>query len=182
VTTTPADKTGLRTRFASRWIDDWDPEDEGFWDRTGAKIANRNLWFSILSEHIGFSIWTMWSVLVLFMGPEYGIDAAGKFFLVAVPTLVGAVLRLPYTFAVARFGGRNWTIVSASLLLIPAILAAVVMQPGTPYWVFVAVAAVGGLGGATSPPRWPTSTPSSPNGRRDSRWGSTPVAATSASR
>ena len=48
---------------------------------------------------------------------------------------------------VARFGGRNWTIVSASLLLIPAILAAVVMQPGTPYWVFVAVAAVGGLGG-----------------------------------
>jgi MFS transporter, NNP family, nitrate/nitrite transporter len=31
---------------------------------------------------------------------------------VAVPTLVGAVLRLPYTFAVAMFGGRNWTIVS----------------------------------------------------------------------
>ena len=89
----------------------------------------------------------MWSVLVLFMGPEYGVDAAAKFFLVAVPTLVGAVLRLPYTFAVARFGGRNWTIISASLLLIPAVLAAIVIQPGTPYWVFVAVAAVGGLGG-----------------------------------
>ena len=52
------------------------------------------------------------------MGPEYGIDAAGKFFLVSVPTLVGAVLRLPYTFAVAKFGGRNWTIVSAALLII----------------------------------------------------------------
>ena len=73
----------------------------------------------MLSEHIGFSVWTLWSVMVLFMGPEYGIDAAGKFFLVAVPTLVGAVLRLPYTFAVARFGGRNWTIVSAALLLVP---------------------------------------------------------------
>jgi MFS transporter, NNP family, nitrate/nitrite transporter len=133
--------------LAGRWIDHWDPEDAGFWERTGARVANRNLWFSIFSEHIGFSIWTMWSVLVLFMGPEYGIDAAGKFFLVAVPTLVGAFLRLPYTFAVARFGGRNWTIVSALLLLVPAVLAAVVMQPGTPYWVFIAVAAVGGVGG-----------------------------------
>jgi NNP family nitrate/nitrite transporter-like MFS transporter len=147
VTTTAAEKTGLRSRFAGRWIDEWNPENEDFWNRTGARIANRNLWYSILSEHIGFSIWTMWSVLVLFMGPEYGIDAASKFVLVAVPTLVGAVLRLPYTFAVARFGGRNWTIVSASLLLIPAILAAIVIQPGTPFWVFVLVAAVGGLGG-----------------------------------
>ncbi|WP_226370146.1 nitrate/nitrite transporter [Pseudonocardia oceani] len=147
MTTTDQEQPPARSALAGRWIDHWDPEDPSFWQRTGARVANRNLWFSILSEHIGFSIWTMWSVLVLFMGPEYGIDAAGKFFLVAVPTLVGAVLRLPYTFAVARFGGRNWTIVSALLLLIPTILAAVVMQPGTPYGVFIAVAAVGGLGG-----------------------------------
>ncbi|MEU5245145.1 DUF3052 family protein, partial [Streptomyces asoensis] len=32
-----------------------------------------DLLFSVLSEHIGFSIWTLWSVLVLFMGPEYGL-------------------------------------------------------------------------------------------------------------
>jgi MFS transporter, NNP family, nitrate/nitrite transporter len=147
VTTTAPDAPPARSLLRGHWIDHWDPEDGGFWERTGAKVANRNLWFSILSEHIGFSIWTMWSVLVLFMGPEYGIDAAGKFFLVAVPTLVGSILRLPYTMAPARFGGRNWTIVSAALLLIPTILAAIVMQPGTPYWVFVLVAAVGGLGG-----------------------------------
>jgi NNP family nitrate/nitrite transporter-like MFS transporter len=136
-----------RSPLKANWIDDWNPEDEGFWERTGAKIANRNLWFSILSEHIGFSIWTMWSVLVLFMGPEYHIDAAGKFLLVSIPTLVGAILRLPYTFAVARFGGRNWTIVSAALLLIPTILAAIVMHPGTSFATFLIVAAVGGLGG-----------------------------------
>jgi NNP family nitrate/nitrite transporter-like MFS transporter len=147
VTTTAPEDARPRSPLAGRWIDHWDPEDAGFWQRTGARVANRNLWFSILSEHIGFSVWTMWSVLVLFMGPEYGIDPAGKFFLVAVPTLVGAVLRLPYTFAVARFGGRNWTIVSALLLLVPTILAAIVLQPGTPYGVFIAVAAVGGLGG-----------------------------------
>ena len=136
-----------RSPLKANWIDDWNPEDEGFWARTGAKIANRNLWFSILSEHIGFSIWTMWSVLVLFMGPEYHIDAAGKFLLVSVPTLVGSILRLPYTFAVARFGGRNWTIVSAALLLIPTILAAIVMHPGTSFTTFLVVAAIGGLGG-----------------------------------
>ncbi|MFC5062045.1 nitrate/nitrite transporter [Actinomycetospora atypica] len=130
-----------------RWIDDWRPEDESFWRATGKRIANRNLWFSVFSEHIGFSIWTLWSVLVLFMGPAYGIDTAGKFFLVAVPTLVGSVLRLPYTMAVAVFGGRNWSIIAASLLLIPTILAAFVMQPGTSYTTFMIVAAFAGVGG-----------------------------------
>ena len=105
-----------------RWIDDWRPEDPAFWDGGGRAIARRNLLFSIFSEHIGFSVWTLWSVLVLFLGPAYGVDPAGKFLLTAVPALVGAVLRIPYTFAVARFGGRNWTIVSAGLLLIPAVL------------------------------------------------------------
>ena len=139
--------TARGSLLAGRWIDQWEPEDESFWQRTGRKIANRNLLFSVLSEHIGFSVWTLWSVLVLFMGPEYGIDAAGKFFLVSVPTLVGAVLRLPYTFAVAKFGGRNWTIVSAALLLIPTILAAIVMHPGTSYTTFMVVACFAGLGG-----------------------------------
>ncbi|MBC3190241.1 NarK/NasA family nitrate transporter [Pseudonocardia sp. C8] len=134
-------------RSGGRWIEHWDPEDDGFWERTGRRIANRNLWQSIFSEHIGFSVWTMWSVLVLFMGPEYGIDAAQKFFLVAVPTLVGAVLRLPYTFAVARFGGRNWTVFSAALLIVPLALALVVMEPGVSYATLLAVGAVAGVGG-----------------------------------
>ena len=140
-------ETARRSLVTGRWIDHWEPEDEAFWQATGKKVANRNLLFSVLSEHIGFSVWTLWSVLVLFMGPDYHIDAAGKFFLVSVPTLVGAVLRLPYTFAVARFGGRNWTIVSAALLLVPTILAAIVMHPGTSYTTFMVVACFAGVGG-----------------------------------
>ena len=46
-------------------IDDWRPEDPAFWRERGAAVARRNLIFSIFSEHIGFSVWTMWSVLVL---------------------------------------------------------------------------------------------------------------------
>lgn len=113
----------------------------------GEKIANRNLLFSVLSEHIGFSIWTLWSVMVLFMGPKYGVDPAGKFFLISMATLVGAIARVPYTFAVARFGGRNWTIVSAALLLVPTIAAYAVMKPGTSYTTFMVVAALTGVGG-----------------------------------
>src|SRR5919107_122798 len=46
------------------WIDDWRPEDPAFWEHTGARVARRNLAWSIFSEHIGFSVWTMWSLLV----------------------------------------------------------------------------------------------------------------------
>jgi MFS transporter, NNP family, nitrate/nitrite transporter len=129
------------------WIDDWRPEDPAFWAATGAPIARRNLIFSILSEHIGFSVWSLWSVLVLFLGPAYGIDPAGKFLLTAVPTLIGAALRIPYSFAVARFGGRNWTVVSASLLLVPALLAAFLIRPGVSYSTLLILAAVAGVGG-----------------------------------
>ncbi|TJZ56057.1 NarK/NasA family nitrate transporter [Streptomyces piniterrae] len=134
-------------REGGRWIQEWDPEDEGFWQEKGEKIARRNLIFSVLSEHIGFSVWSLWSVMVLFMGPEYGFDPADKFFLVAVPTLVGGVLRVPYTFAVAKFGGRNWTIISALMLLVPTIAAWVVIEPGTSYSTFILVAALAGVGG-----------------------------------
>ncbi|MEV7448022.1 nitrate/nitrite transporter [Streptomyces nigra] len=130
-----------------RWIDHWDPEDETFWNTTGERIARRNLFFSVLSEHIGFSIWTLWSVMVLFMGPEYGLTPADKFTIVSMATLVGAVVRVPYTFAVAVFGGRMWTVVSASLLLVPTVAAFVVMEPGTSFATFLICAMLAGVGG-----------------------------------
>jgi len=135
------------TRLGGRWLTDWRPEDPTFWSSTGRAVAGRNLWASIAVEHVGFSVWSLFSVFVLFMGPEYGVDAAGKFLLTSTAALVGAVLRVPYTFAVARFGGRNWTIISGLLLLIPTVTAAFVLQPGTPFGVFVLLAALVGLGG-----------------------------------
>jgi NNP family nitrate/nitrite transporter-like MFS transporter len=130
-----------------RWIEHWDPEDPTFWARVGRRVATRNLWFSIFVEHVGFSVWSLWSVFVLFMDPAYHVDAAGKFFLVSTPTLVGSILRVPYTFGVARFGGRNFTVFSGLLLLVPTVLAAFVLRPGTSYTTFVLVAAVAGVGG-----------------------------------
>lgn len=131
-----------------RWIEDWRPEDPQFWESTGASVARRNLFFSVFSEHVGFSVWSLWSVLVLFLPePVFGIDPAGKFLLTTLPTALGAVVRLPYTFAVARFGGRNWTIVSATMLLVPAVAAAVVLEPGVSYPTLLVVSCLAGVGG-----------------------------------
>jgi NNP family nitrate/nitrite transporter-like MFS transporter len=139
--------TVTQGRTRRRWIEDWEPENPEFWARTGRRVANRNLVYSIFAEHVGFSIWSLWSVMVLFMGPKYGLSVADKFLLTSIPTLVGSVLRIPYNLAVARFGGRNWTIISAALLLVPTGLAAVVMHPGTSLGTFLLVAAIGGVGG-----------------------------------
>ncbi len=145
--TTTQSPTTTRPRLGGRWIEDWRPEDAEFWSVRGRAVAGRNLLFSVLSEHIGFSVWSLWSVIVLFMGPEYGVDAAGKFLLTALPTLVGSVLRVPYTFAVAVFGGRNWTVISASMLLVPTVLIAFLLQPGVSFSTLLLVAMTAGVGG-----------------------------------
>ncbi|MFR9772187.1 nitrate/nitrite transporter [Nocardia sp. SC052] len=130
-------------------LDHWDAEDVAAWEAGGKDIARRNLIWSVFAEHVGFSVWSIWSVMVLFMPTDkFGIDPAGKFFLVAMPTLVGAFLRIPYTVATARFGGRNWTVFSAAMLLIPTLLTLYfVNQPGTSYTTFLVIAAFAGFGG-----------------------------------
>jgi NNP family nitrate/nitrite transporter-like MFS transporter len=133
----------------SRWIESWEPENVEFWERTGKRIARRNLWWSILAENIGFSVWLIWSITATRLpsaGFHYSTDQL--FALVSVPGLVGALMRFPYTFAVPRFGGRNWTIVSALLLFIPTtLLVTLVQRPDTPFWMMMLAASTAGLGG-----------------------------------
>lgn len=143
-------------QFRGRWIDRWDPDDESFWASTGEAIAKKNLALSMFAEHIGFNIWVLWTIVVLNLG-NIGIvlSVSDLFLLTLIPNLIGSLLRIPYTFAIPRFGGRAWTTVSAALLFIPTLLLAIVVpsgwllhQPhGTQVWVLFACAATAGVGG-----------------------------------
>jgi NNP family nitrate/nitrite transporter-like MFS transporter len=131
------------------WISEWNPEDEKFWEAKGKSIARRNLIWSIFAEHLGFSIWLVWSIVATKL-PQAGFNYTTDqlFQLVAVPGLIGSLMRFPYTFAVTTFGGRNWTIFSAAVLFLPTIaLAYFVGQPDTPFWLMLLIAATAGLGG-----------------------------------
>jgi MFS transporter, NNP family, nitrate/nitrite transporter len=137
------------SKTTTTWISEWNPDDKIFWESKGRPIAQRNLIWSIVAEHVGFSIWLIWSIVATKLpqaGFHYTTDQL--FQLVAVPGLIGSLMRFPYTFAVTTFGGRNWTIFSASVLFIPTIaLAYFVTKPDTPYSMMLLVSALAGLGG-----------------------------------
>jgi NNP family nitrate/nitrite transporter-like MFS transporter len=148
--------TGAASR-GERWIAYWEPNDEQFWADGGRSIAKRNLIFSILADHLGFCIWVIWTIVVINLA-NIGIamSLSEQFVLTLVPNLVGSVLRIPYTFALPRFGGRAWTTFTAVVLLLPALLLAIVVPSGwllhqthnTQYLVLLLCAATAGFGGA----------------------------------
>lgn len=149
-TTTSPVSPGLALEDSrGRWLHHWDPEDHEQWDRVGHRIARRNLGVSVFAEFLGFAVWALWSIVVPQLnGVGFALTVDQMFWLVSVPSLVGAALRLPYTFAVPLFGGRNWTVVSALLLLVPTCaLAWAVTQPQLGFGWLLFIAALAGVGG-----------------------------------
>ena len=133
----------------SKVLEIWKPEDEEFWADKGAKIAQRNLWISIPCLLIAFSVWLVWSMVVAKLpsiGFNYSTDQL--FWLAALPGLSGATLRIFYSFMVPIFGGRLWTTVTTMSLLIPSFgIGYAVQNPDTPYFIFLVLALLCGLGG-----------------------------------
>jgi len=130
-------------------LTDWRPDDEAFWQATGYRVAQRNLWISIPCLLLAFAVWLVWSVVVAKL-PAIGFTYSTNqlFWLAALPGLSGATLRIFYSFMVPIFGGRRWTAISTASLLIPALgIGFAVQNPGTPYPVFLLLALLCGLGG-----------------------------------
>jgi MFS transporter, NNP family, nitrate/nitrite transporter len=128
---------------------DWDSEDEVAWRAGNDVIARRNLIWSNVTAHVAFSIWYLWSVMVLFMPRSvYGFSTSDKLLLAATATFVGAMVRIPYAMATTRFGGRNWAVFSSLVLLIPTAGAIFLLtNPGLPLWPYSVCAALTGFGG-----------------------------------
>ncbi|NNH69648.1 MFS transporter [Nocardia uniformis] len=158
VSETP-EKSTFQHQSRGRWLDQWEPDNEEFWEKGGKQTAKKNLIFSVFAENLGFSVWVIWGSIVTAMGAAgFGfleglgqgnpVAVSNALLLTSTPTLVGAALRIPYTFAVPRFGGRAFTMFSAAMLLLPTLgIAYFINQPSTPMWVFVLLAALAGVGG-----------------------------------
>lgn len=135
--------------MSSHVITRWEPENESFWKDQGARVANRNLWISIPALMLAFSVWMLWSVVVV------NLDKAGfqlsknqMFWLTALPALSGATLRIFYSFLIPIFGGRRWTAISTASLLIPAIgMGFALRDPSTGFPTLLVLALLCGLGG-----------------------------------
>ncbi len=130
-------------------IDIWKPEDEDFWNSTGKKIANRNLWISIPSLLCGFAVWLMWGIItVQMLNLGFPFEQSELFTLAAIAGLTGATLRIPSTFFIRIAGGRNTIFFTTALLMIPAFgTGLALMDKDTPLWVFQLLALLSGFGG-----------------------------------
>ncbi len=127
----------------------WEVEDSDFWESSGKKIANRNLWISIPSLLGGFAVWMMWGIItVQMLNLGFPFSQIELFTLMAIAGLAGATLRIPSTFFIRIAGGRNTIFFTTALLMIPAVGAGFALQDkATPLWVFQLLALLSGFGG-----------------------------------
>lgn len=130
-------------------IKNWDVEDTTFWESTGKKIANRNLWISIPSLLMGFAIWLMWGIITVQMSNlGFPFKDEELFTLTAIAGLAGATLRIPASFFIRLAGGRNTIFLTTALLMIPAIGTGFALQnKETPLLTFQILAFLSGIGG-----------------------------------
>ena len=130
-------------------IADWRPEDDEFWERTGKKIAYRNLWISIPALLCGFAVWGMWGIItVQMLNLGFSFTQAELFTLTAIAGIAGATMRIPASFLIRLAGGRNTIFLTTAMLLAPAIGTGIVLQhKDWPLWAFQLMALWSGVGG-----------------------------------
>ena len=130
-------------------IKEWKVEDENFWNSTGKKVANRNLWISIPSLLCGFAVWLMWGIItVQMLNVGFPFSQTELFTLTSIAGLAGATLRIPSTFFIRIAGGRNTIFFTTALLMIPALGTGIALtDQNTPLWLFQILALLSGFGG-----------------------------------
>lgn len=133
----------------STWLEKWTPEDNDFWQETGSKIAWKTLVVTTVTLTISFATWFMMSAIVVKL-PAIGFKftTSQLFWLAAMPGLAGGTLRIIHTFLLPIFGTRKIITIATFLKLIPCIgIGLAIMNPETPFWIFMILAFSAGFGG-----------------------------------
>lgn len=128
----------------------WRPENPAFWENRGKAIARRNLIISVSCLLLAFCVWMLFSAVAVNLNKVgFNFTTDQLFLLTALPSLSGAILRVPYSFMVPIFGGRYWTVISTVILVVPCLwLGIAVQNPATPFWIFILIALLCGFAGA----------------------------------
>lgn len=128
----------------------WEPENETFWKKFGEKVAKQNLYVSTWALTLSFVVWTLWATIAAQLNQiGFHFTDAQIFTLASLPGLVGTTGRLFYTYMPGIIGGKNWTLISTALLLLPLIgLGGALQDTSTSYETFVMMVAGIGIAGA----------------------------------
>lgn len=141
----------LQNEKNSRYLlRDWKPENPAFWENKGKHNARRNLWISVSCLLLAFCVWMLFSAVTVNLNKiGFNFTTDQLFLLTALPSVSGALLRVPYSFMVPIFGGRRWTVFSTAILIIPCVwLGIAVQNPNTPFGIFIVIALLCGFAGA----------------------------------
>lgn len=131
------------------WIDKWEPESNDFWEAEGKSRAWKTLTVTTMTLIVSFATWFMMSAIVVRL-PAIGFTFSQNqlFWLAAMPGLAGGTLRIIHTFLLPMFGTRHVITIATLIKLLPCIgIGLAVMDPNTPYWVFLVLAFTAGFGG-----------------------------------
>ncbi|MBM4169338.1 MAG: NarK/NasA family nitrate transporter [Ignavibacteria bacterium] len=141
---TTADSPPSRT-----FLERWEPENDRFWKETGSRIAWRTLTITTITLVLSFATWFMMSAVVVRLpGIGFQFDTMQLFWLAAMPGLAGGTLRILHAFLIPIFGTRHVITVATLLKMIPCIgIGLAVMNPETPFWLFLVLAFSAGFGG-----------------------------------
>ena len=141
--------SSTRSWLKPGWIHEWTPDDPTFWERTGKKIAWKNLVVSIPALHLSFAVWLLWSaVAVNLNNVGFNFTVGQLFWLAAIPGLTGPTLRIPHSFLPSLVGGWVTHIINVGTLLIPSVWMFVALKdPATTWSTFMVIGALCGFGG-----------------------------------
>ena len=131
-------------------IKDWQPENSEFWQQQGKRIATRNLYISVFCLLLAFCVWMLFSAVAVNLNKVgFSFTTDQLFLLTALPSVSGALLRVPWSFVIPLCGGRRWTAFSTGILLVPCVwLGFAVQDITTPFSTFVVIALLCGFAGA----------------------------------
>ncbi len=132
-------------RRGSEWLTDWRPEDED-WD---SRLAWRTLWITTFNLTLAFVTWFLASAIApKLTNLGYDLSKTQLYWLTAMPGLAGGTLRLVWMFLPPVLGTRKLVTYTTILLLLPLLgWGFAIQDPDTPYWAFLALAFLAGVGG-----------------------------------